>query len=236
MDDASATQRQCEMLGDDPGYLCNEEVCAETQIFLCHEPSNDPSVHCELQEGLTMDGRPVWACGVLDGGEPPSDQTGQRSPATRRSGDAPSMLAGDPVDVSDLRLTMADLDQPIPTDGDLAGTGYESVSRLPGADDGGCKWTERADTVEATLTIAGLRGQPAAALDVQATPTTLTLTAFGMAVWSCVLRGEARAPDVVAEVVDESDGVPVVRVLVPKAPNAPRWGGLIQAIGEDSIL
>ena len=40
---------------------------------------------------------------------------------------------------------------------------------------------------QVTLTIPGLLGQPAGSLAVEMTETTATITAFGRAVWSCVL-------------------------------------------------
>ena len=55
--------------------------------------------------------------------------------------------------------------------------------------------------VSVDLTIPGLLGQPAAALATELTPTTLTLTAFGMAVWSCVLRGEIDPQAAASEVL-----------------------------------
>ena len=91
------------------------------------------------------------------------------------------------VDVSDLGLTMDDLTKPLPEDAALQTSGSESVSRI--AENRGCQWTETASALKATLTIDGLRGQPASALAVELTATTATVTAFGQAVWSCVLRG-----------------------------------------------
>ena len=44
-------------------WLCDDdEVCVETtQMTLCTEHSEDPDVKCVLQEGLYIDGKPVWA-------------------------------------------------------------------------------------------------------------------------------------------------------------------------------
>ena len=84
---------------------------------------------------------------------------------------------------------------------------------------------------------AGLRGQPAMAFAVEFTDTTLTLTAFGRQVWSCVLRGGID-PDASTFHVEDGIGMlPVVYVTVRKASaSATRWGGLIESVGEDSLL
>ena len=142
------------------------------------------------------------------------------------------------VDVSDLGLTMADLEKPLPrelTDG-IASNGYESTSRLPGNQDRGCVWAETSTHLEASITIEGLRGQPAAAMDAAVTDTTLTLTAFGRDVWSCVLRGRC-VPDTFSLSAEDGMGMlPVCRVSLQKADAGTRWGGLIEQIGEDSVL
>lgn len=43
-------------------WLCDDDKgCQETQqMFLCTDPS--PEMTCVLQEGLIMEGKPVWAC------------------------------------------------------------------------------------------------------------------------------------------------------------------------------
>lgn len=61
-------------------------------------------------------------------------------------------------------------------------SGAESTSRLPTSLDLGCEWTETTARIEAILSLSGLRGQPAMALKVDLTDTTLTVTAFGMQV------------------------------------------------------
>ena len=53
---------ECHSLGEDPGMLCSDDDCIESQIYLCTSPSEDGSTRCTFQEGLSMDGRPVWAC------------------------------------------------------------------------------------------------------------------------------------------------------------------------------
>lgn len=53
-----------------PASLCNEEVCIETEeVVLCTEPRDQEGMHCVLQEGLSIEGQPVWACAQV---EPPT--------------------------------------------------------------------------------------------------------------------------------------------------------------------
>ena len=134
---------------------------------------------------------------------------------------------------------MDDLETPLP---DLAGgssiatSGCESTSRLPGSDDSGCRWEETAERIEARLSIPGLRGQPAAAMGVEVTSATATITAFGRVVWSCVLRG-ACVPDTLTFSAEDGTGMlPEISISIGKAEPGKRWGGLIASIGEDSIL
>ena len=56
--------------GDATTWLCDDGSCVETQhMVLCTEPND--AMHCVLQEGLSIDGKPVWACAPVDleGGE-----------------------------------------------------------------------------------------------------------------------------------------------------------------------
>lgn len=139
------------------------------------------------------------------------------------------------IDVSDLGVTIEDLQAPLPA---VAGlevetSGAESVSRVSVND--GCRWTETASEVDADLTIPGLLGQPAGSLAVEMTETTATITAFGTAVWSCVLRGTVD-PTLTKIAINAEGMQPVVAVAVTKTPGSGRWGGFIKQIGEDSLL
>merc|ERR1719424_2471695 len=133
---------------------------------------------CVLQEGMHMDNQPVWACTHVapSGGE-----------CSSRGGSVQMMA--EPVDVSDLGLTMSDLEDELPEGllGEVELSGYESTSRLENSLDQGCEWEEAADRVNVALIIPGLRGQPAMAVSADLTSETLTVTVFGTAVWSCVL-------------------------------------------------
>ena len=196
----------------EPGVLCDESLCDETEIVLSDAPIEEPGVHCELQPGLEMDGKPVWACG--------------------RIGDV-SMKA---ESVADLGLTMADLEEQIDPSV-LAGeySGYQSSTRQESARDEGVAWRETATEIEAELTLAGLRGQPAGAVAVALTDTTCTVTVFGMTAWSCVLMGGIDVSSAAFSAEDGPGMVPVVRVRANKQLPG-RWGNFFQQIGEDSIL
>eukprot|EP00522_Entomoneis_paludosa_P010859 CAMPEP_0172457138 /NCGR_PEP_ID=MMETSP1065-20121228/20205_1 /TAXON_ID=265537 /ORGANISM="Amphiprora paludosa, Strain CCMP125" /LENGTH=185 /DNA_ID=CAMNT_0013210671 /DNA_START=100 /DNA_END=657 /DNA_ORIENTATION=+ len=142
------------------------------------------------------------------------------------------------VDVSDLGLTMEDLEAPLPAEfwQGVETSGYESSSRITGVQDDACFWTENQTGLKATLAIPGLRGQPAQALSVETASNTVSITAFGMVVWSCLLRGEVKPETAVFEANDGPDMVPVVECSVEKADTTERWGGFIEQIGENSIL
>mmetsp|Transcript_22671 Transcript_22671/g.25800 ORF Transcript_22671/g.25800 Transcript_22671/m.25800 type:complete len:212 (-) Transcript_22671:107-742(-) len=152
------------------------------------------------------------------------------------------------VDVSDLGLTMKDLEAPLPSEllQGITTTGYESTSRIESVQDNGCSWTESSDRIKVTLAIPGLRGQPAMALSVISSTNTVSVSAFGRIVWSCILRGEVKPQTVVFETKDGSDMIPVIEYTVEKESSSSndnnetgqqqRWGGFILQIGEDSIL
>ena len=57
--------------GNATTWLCDDGSCVETEhMVLCTEPIE--GMHCVLQEGLSIDGKPVWACIApvnLEGGE-----------------------------------------------------------------------------------------------------------------------------------------------------------------------
>ena len=149
------------------------------------------------------------------------------------------------IDVSDLGLTMEDLNKPIPSEllGDfkVLASGKQSTSRIESVDDEGCLWEESADLVGATLSIEGLRGQPIAAMDVAFSTTTCTITVFGYSVWSCILKGECIPDSAVTKIQDGYDMTPLITLSVAKMKDESgvplaRWDGLIESIGEDSIL
>ena len=154
-----------------------------------------------------------------------------RAPSPRACAIRPR--AANSVDVADLGVAMDELDKPLEAL-TVDTRGVEHTSRT-GIQDDGCAWTERAESVEVVLRIQGLRGQPSASLAVDVTPTTCTVSSFGVAVWSCLLRGRADPPSVAFDVSDGADAVPTIELRVGKADGA-SWGGFIESIGEDSIL
>jgi hypothetical protein len=147
------------------------------------------------------------------------------------------------MDVTNLNLTMADLEQPLPQGIlSLESSGYQSTSRITATDsdddvvDNGCYWVEQSDGLDVTLCIPGLRGQPAACLSVLFSTTTISITAFGRVVWSCIQRGVTDPDHCTFFTEDGTDMVPIVQIHVQKRDTEERWGGFILQIGEDSIL
>ena len=139
------------------------------------------------------------------------------------------------VDVADLKVSMDDLEKPL-EELTVDTRGIDHTSRT-GIQDDGCAWTERADSVEAVLRIPGLRGQPSGSLSVDVTPTSCTVSSFGMAVWSCLLKGKANPESVAVDISDGAEAIPTIELRVGKAEGSSgRWGGFIESIGEDSIL
>ena len=105
-----------------------------------------------------MNGKPVWAC--------TQRPVAARSAVAARSEVAMAADAGSSagrVNVGDLGLTVADLEEALPEEllGSVETSGYESTSRT--SNDEGCEWEETAEGLDVTLTIPGLRGQPAMA-------------------------------------------------------------------------
>lgn len=142
------------------------------------------------------------------------------------------------VDVSDLGLTMEDLEKPLPV-GFLSGisiTGYETTSRFPGVEDNGCEWTETMEEINVQLRIPGLRGQPAAAVAAIFSTTTMSVSVFGRVVWSAVLKGLIAPDSCICETEDGDDMIPTLRVTAKKQDATQRWGGFILQIGEDSLI
>ena len=178
----------------------------------------------------------------------PSHSTTQHRAIATSIGSSKSDSSNDSpvsIDVSDLGLTMEDLDKPIPSEllGDfkIVASGMQSTCRIESVDDEGCLWEESADLIGATLSIEGLRGQPIGAMDVAFSTTTCTITVFGYAVWSCILRGECIPDSAVTKIQDGYDMTPLITLSVAKKKDESgvplaRWNGFIESIGEDSIL
>lgn len=143
------------------------------------------------------------------------------------------------IDVSDLNLTIEDLNKPLPKEllsKALTLSGHQSTSRIPGVEDEGCYWVENANDLDVTLRIPGLRGQPAACLSVLFSSTTVSITAFGRVVWSAIQMGFSD-PDDCSFITEDGEGmIPIVQMAIKKRDEGERWGGFILQVGEDSIL
>ncbi len=132
---------------------------------------------------------------------------------------------------------MADLEKTIPIHNfSFESSGYQSTSRIPDVNDDGCYWVENPEDIDVTLRIPGLRGQPAECLGVLFSTTTVSVTAFGRVVWSCIQMGISDTDDCMFLTQEGADGVPVIQLSIKKRDMEERWGGFILQIGEDSIL
>jgi hypothetical protein len=89
------------------------------------------------------------------------------------------------------------------------------MSRISSIKDGACMWTESPKT-QATLAIPGLQGQPAMCLSTLTASNTLSVTAFGWVVWSCILRGEVKLETGVFEAKESTDMIPIMEYEVEK--------------------
>ena len=141
------------------------------------------------------------------------------------------------IDVSDLGLTMSDLEKEIPIHNfSVESSGYQSTSRIPDVDDQGCYWVENAEDLDVTLRIPGLIGQPAEAISVLFSTTTVSVSVFGRIVWSAIQMGISDLDDCSFMTDEDEYGKPIIQLNVRKRDLDERWGGFILQIGEDSIL
>jgi hypothetical protein len=142
------------------------------------------------------------------------------------------------IDISDLGLTMTDLNAPLPSGfwESIVTTGYESTSMISSVQDDACMWTDNGPSMKVALAIPGLRGQPPACLSILCAKNTVSITAFGRVVWSAILRGEVLPETLKFEARDGLDMIPVLELDLQKADANARWDGFILQIGEDSIL
>ena len=159
----------------------------------------------------------------------------------QRKSSESSSIATTEIDVSDLGLTMDDLNAPLPKDlfQVIETSGYESTSRIPSVYDDACFWTETPTDVSVLLALPGLRGQPPMALSVLTSRNTISVAVFGRIVWSAILRGETMPETATFETREGVDFVPVIEYTVQKADDANsqrRWDGFILQVGEDSLL
>ncbi len=150
------------------------------------------------------------------------------------------------IDVSELNLTMEDLQKPLPQSilSTIERSGYQSTSRIPTIDDNGCYWIENNNNsdddsfgvMDVTLSIPGLRGQPPEAISVLFSTSTISVTVFGRVVWSCIQRGYSIPNECAFMVHEGTDMVPIIQLSIQKEKVDDVWGGFILQVGEDSIL
>ena len=150
-------------------------------------------------------------------------QTGENSP--------PSNKKVTSVDVSDLGISMDQL--------------YDPLDAMSVESRGSSKhfsWWEQADAVYVSMKHEGMRGQPAGAIDIQFTDTTVTVTIFGYIVWSGLLAGVADATKCEFEAKDDlNDNIPSISMKLAKRIDmvnggTNRWDNFITDLGQDSIL
>lgn len=139
------------------------------------------------------------------------------------------------IDVSDLNITLADLDNPLPPTSSLSSSGYQSTSRIPSVQDEGCFYDENTSEIDVTLKIPGLRGQPSAAISVLFSSTTISVSVFGRIVWSCIQKGISNPAECVFLTEDGEGMIPIIQMNIKKR-DAGLWEGFILQIGEDSLL
>ena len=61
--DSDVDGAACYPLGvDGPSLFCDSNVCEEAEVFLCTTLIDEPGARCVLQDGLSMNGEPVYAC------------------------------------------------------------------------------------------------------------------------------------------------------------------------------
>ena len=58
----------CHLLGNgESAWLCDNNECIPTShMTLCTDPSEQDGMRCVLQEGLLIEGQPVWACAPME--------------------------------------------------------------------------------------------------------------------------------------------------------------------------
>ena len=129
------------------------------------------------------------------------------------------------IDVSDLALTLEDISKPL-TELTAAVINQNSFS----------EWAETLDRVDINMRHPGMRGQPAGAVLVDFTPTTVTVSFFGYIVWSGILKGPIDPQQCSFRAVEGSDRIPAISLHLRKAfPE--RWEeDWIDCTGVDGVL
>ena len=131
------------------------------------------------------------------------------------------------VDVSDLNLTMNDLERP------LDWASMETIGSSSSRDY--YKWKETKTDMFIIFKHPGTRGQPAAAIDVKLTATTLTVTIFGYAVWSGILQNQIDVSRSTFEAIEGQNYQPIINIRLCKSVDI-LWNEFISSVGVDSVL
>jgi CS domain len=130
------------------------------------------------------------------------------------------------VDVSDLNIHMDDLAKPLDNSLAVEARGESKYY----------SWWETTENVFVSMSHEGMRGQPAKAVNVQFSQTTVTVTIFSYAVWSGLLIDEIDELASKFEAVEGKDGIPVINLKLVKRRKVSRWNEFITSVGVDSIL
>lgn len=131
------------------------------------------------------------------------------------------------VDVSDLGIFIDDLNTPLIDGADVETSGSSPL---------GYKWTESGWEVKVDLKHEGMRGQPAQAVSVDFTSTTVAVTIFGYAVWTGILIGESVPSGCSFQVIDDAGTrIPIISMVIRKSSPA-RWNDFISNVSPNSLL
>lgn len=128
------------------------------------------------------------------------------------------------VDVSDLGIAMSDLQKPM----------SEIATRCTGIRNY-YSWIESPQRIEIEMNHPGMRGQPAGAVDVQFSDTTVSITIYSYMIWSGICVGPIYAPECSFKSEEGPDGIPTIKISLQKAV-AGNWFEFISDVGVDSLL
>lgn len=132
------------------------------------------------------------------------------------------------VDVSDLNVTLSDLEKPL----DDVELEFESSGT---SERGYYSWIESLKHIEVSFSHPGIRGQPKDAILAELTSSTFTISIFGYVTYSAVLEGPIIPEESKIEVSDGNDNIPKIFLDVTKARPG-RWNGFIREVGANGLL
>ena len=132
------------------------------------------------------------------------------------------------VDVSDLNITMSDLEKPL----DDVELEFESSGV---SERGYYSWVESLKHIEVSFSHPGIRGQPKDAILAEFTSSTLTISIFGYVTYSAVLEGPIIPEESKIEISDGDDNIPKIFLDVTKATPG-RWNRFVREVGANGLL